>query len=54
MTATKAGIGFEISFRSEQEAERFQERFASLLPAYGELTHHSLPMHHSPLVLTIA
>jgi hypothetical protein len=27
-----AGIGFEISFRNEQEAERFQERFASLVP----------------------
>ncbi|HXO02186.1 MAG TPA: hypothetical protein VN900_09015 [Stellaceae bacterium] len=27
-----AGIGFEISFETEQEAERFQERFASLVP----------------------
>jgi hypothetical protein len=25
------GLGFEISFRNECEAERFQERFASLL-----------------------
>jgi hypothetical protein len=29
----QAGIGFEISFRTEQEAERFQERFASLVLA---------------------
>jgi hypothetical protein len=28
----KAGIGFEISFRREQEAELFQQRFASLVP----------------------
>jgi hypothetical protein len=28
----KLGLGFEISFRDEHEAERFQERFASLLP----------------------
>ena len=27
----RAGLGFEISFRDEHEAERFQERFASLL-----------------------
>ena len=27
----RAGLGFEISFREESEAERFQERFASLL-----------------------
>ena len=27
----RAGIGFEISFRHEREAERFQERFGSLL-----------------------
>jgi hypothetical protein len=27
----RAGLGFEISFRREHEAERFQERFASLL-----------------------
>lgn len=27
-----AGIGFEISFRCEQEAQRFHERFASLVP----------------------
>jgi hypothetical protein len=27
-----AGIGFEISFQSEREATRFQERFASLVP----------------------
>ena len=27
----RAGLGFEISFRREREAERFQERFASLL-----------------------
>jgi hypothetical protein len=26
-----AGLGFEISFRDEREAERFQERFAPLL-----------------------
>jgi hypothetical protein len=25
------GLGFEISFRHEREAEHFQERFASLL-----------------------
>jgi hypothetical protein len=25
------GLGFEISFRDERDAERFQERFASLL-----------------------
>jgi hypothetical protein len=28
-----AGIGFEISFRLEHEAERFQRRFASLVLA---------------------
>jgi hypothetical protein len=28
-----AGIGFEIGFRTEQEAERFQRRFASLVLA---------------------
>ena len=28
---SQAGIGFEISFRSEQEAERFQQRFTSLV-----------------------
>jgi hypothetical protein len=28
----RVGLGFEISFRSEREAERFQERFASLVP----------------------
>jgi hypothetical protein len=28
----RAGIGFEISFQNEQEAARFQERFATLLP----------------------
>jgi hypothetical protein len=28
----RVGLGFEISFRDEHEAERFQERFASLLP----------------------
>jgi hypothetical protein len=28
----QAGIGFEISFRHEQEAELFQQRFASLVP----------------------
>jgi hypothetical protein len=27
----RSGLGFEISFRNEGEAERFQERFASLL-----------------------
>lgn len=27
----RAGLGFEISFREESEAERFQQRFASLL-----------------------
>jgi hypothetical protein len=27
----RAGLGFEISFRCEREAERFQERFAALL-----------------------
>jgi hypothetical protein len=27
----RKGLGFEISFRSECEAERFQKRFASLL-----------------------
>jgi hypothetical protein len=27
----RTGLGFEISFREECEAERFQERFASLL-----------------------
>jgi hypothetical protein len=27
----RAGLGFEISFRQEHEAQRFQERFASLL-----------------------
>jgi hypothetical protein len=27
----RAGLGFEISFRDEREAERFQERFAPLL-----------------------
>jgi hypothetical protein len=27
----RAGLGFEISFRRKREAERFQERFASLL-----------------------
>jgi hypothetical protein len=26
-----AGLGFEISFRREREAERFKERFAALL-----------------------
>jgi outer membrane lipoprotein-sorting protein len=29
---SQAGIGFEISFRHEQEAEAFQQRFASLVP----------------------
>jgi hypothetical protein len=28
----RAGLGFEISFSQENQAERFQERFASLLP----------------------
>jgi hypothetical protein len=28
----RAGLGFEISFNDEGEAERFQERFASLMP----------------------
>jgi hypothetical protein len=27
----RAGLGFEIRFREAREAERFQERFASLL-----------------------
>ena len=27
----RGGLGFEISFRREHEADRFQERFASLL-----------------------
>jgi len=27
----RSGLGFEISFRNEREAERFQGRFASLL-----------------------
>ena len=27
----RAGLGFEISFNDESEAERFQERFAFLL-----------------------
>jgi hypothetical protein len=27
----RVGLGFEISFRDEHEAERFQERFGSLL-----------------------
>jgi hypothetical protein len=27
----RAGLGSEISFREESEAERFQQRFASLL-----------------------
>lgn len=27
----KAGLAFEISFRGERDAQRFQERFASLL-----------------------
>lgn len=27
----RIGLGFEISFRNDREAERFQERFASLL-----------------------
>jgi hypothetical protein len=27
----RVGLGFEISFRREHEAKRFQERFASLL-----------------------
>ena len=29
--AGRAGLGFEISFHDEREAERFEERFASLL-----------------------
>lgn len=28
----QAGHGFEISFSNESDAERFQERFASLMP----------------------
>ena len=28
---SRRGLGFEISFRREREAERFQGRFASLL-----------------------
>jgi hypothetical protein len=31
IVAGRSGLGFEISFRNEREAERFQERFASLL-----------------------
>jgi len=27
----RGGLGFEISFREESEAERFQQQFASLL-----------------------
>jgi hypothetical protein len=27
----RAGFGFEISFKNEEEAARFQERFASLI-----------------------
>ena len=33
IVAGRSGLGFEISFRNEREAERFQERFASLLDA---------------------
>jgi type II secretory pathway component PulL len=33
MVVSRSGLGFEISFRNEHEAERFQERFASLLNA---------------------
>jgi hypothetical protein len=29
----RSGLGFEISFRTGREAERFEERFASLLNA---------------------
>lgn len=29
----RGGLGFEISFRSEQEARHFRERFSSLVPA---------------------
>ena len=28
---SRVGVGFEISFRRDHEAKRFQERFASLL-----------------------
>ena len=28
----RTGLGFEISFNDKSEAQRFQERFASLLP----------------------
>ena len=31
-----ADIGFEISFRHAQEAELFQQRFASLVPGLGQ------------------
>jgi hypothetical protein len=31
MVVGRAGLGFEISFRGEREAARFQERFAALL-----------------------
>jgi type II secretory pathway component PulL len=31
IVVSRSGLGFEISFRNEREAERFQERFASLL-----------------------
>jgi hypothetical protein len=30
---SRAGVGFEISFRSEVEAQRFQRRFRSLVAA---------------------
>ena len=28
----RVGLGFEISFNDQREAERFQKRFASLIP----------------------
>ena len=28
----RGGIGFEISFKSEHEAQHFRERFSSLVP----------------------
>jgi type II secretory pathway component PulL len=31
IVVSRGGLGFEISFRNEREAERFRERFASLL-----------------------
>jgi hypothetical protein len=47
---TQAGLGFEISFKSEWEADRFQRRFAGLVEDRAEV---SAPWSHGPSAVGI-